>query len=130
MLGEANGAASEAVHRWLGEFESALSRGDRGTIAGLFHPDGYWRDLLAFTWNIATVRGAQTIAAALLSHAGKTAAIRFEIDPHRTPPSRRATKRRPIAAIWPDAIRVRSSSISPARNCVARVKAALIASAE
>jgi len=86
MLGDAKFIASEAVQRWLGDFEEALSQEDYDSILGLFHPDAYWRDLLAFTWHIGTVRGAQIIVDTLKSFAGNTAAAHFEIDSERTSP--------------------------------------------
>ncbi len=45
-----------AAH-WLQAFESALQRADREALAALFAEDCYWRDLLAFTWNLKTVEG-------------------------------------------------------------------------
>ena len=45
------------VERWLSRFDEALSRGDSAGAAELFGQDSYWRDLVAFTWNITTVEG-------------------------------------------------------------------------
>jgi putative flavoprotein involved in K+ transport len=56
------------LHAWLASFEAALSRGDADAAAALF--DGaecYWRDLIAFTWNIATLDGRPAIEAMLRS---------------------------------------------------------------
>jgi putative flavoprotein involved in K+ transport len=52
---------------WLGQFEQALSTGDIATISGLFAAECYWRDLVAFTWNIRTVEGREAIAQMLES---------------------------------------------------------------
>jgi putative flavoprotein involved in K+ transport len=41
----------------LKEFGSALSSGDIDTAVGLFQEDCFWRDLVSFTWNIATLEG-------------------------------------------------------------------------
>ncbi len=38
-------------------FDEALVAGDTAAAADLFADDGYWRDLVAFTWNIKTVEG-------------------------------------------------------------------------
>ena len=35
--------------RWIESFSAALGRGDAKAAAELFEPDGYWRDLVAFT---------------------------------------------------------------------------------
>jgi len=53
---------------WLDAFGAALSAGDAGAVAALFGPDEcYWRDLVAFTWNIATMEGPPAIGAMLRS---------------------------------------------------------------
>ena len=43
------------VDQWLTSFEDALARGDTSRAAELFAPTSFWRDLIAFTWNITTV---------------------------------------------------------------------------
>lgn len=40
---------------WLAEFEAALTARDVPRAAGLFAPTCYWRDLVAFSWNLTTV---------------------------------------------------------------------------
>ena len=49
--------AREVVTDWLSDFETALTAEDVESAAGLFRDDSYWRDLIAFTWNIVTVEG-------------------------------------------------------------------------
>ena len=46
-----------SVDQWLGNFEEALASGDAAAAAELFADDSYWRDLIAFTWNLKTVEG-------------------------------------------------------------------------
>jgi putative flavoprotein involved in K+ transport len=53
------------VSRWLEKFAAALARGDIDAAAALFEPDGFWRDLVAFTWNIRTCEGHAEIKAML-----------------------------------------------------------------
>jgi putative flavoprotein involved in K+ transport len=53
------------VTAWLSEFGDALAAGDPAAAAGLFTEDCYWRDLIAFTWNIKTVEGRAAITAML-----------------------------------------------------------------
>ena len=55
--------ATEQARSWLGDFGDALERGDAGGVAALFHAESYWRDLVAFTWNITTTEGPDDIAA-------------------------------------------------------------------
>ena len=50
-------AARTRVYAWLADFEAALTARDLDRVAAMFAPDSYWRDLVAFTWNIVTVEG-------------------------------------------------------------------------
>src|SRR6267154_513067 len=47
---------------WLAEFASALNRGGAEAAVDLFHETSYWRDLIAFTWNIVTFESRSAIA--------------------------------------------------------------------
>ncbi|NQW53624.1 MAG: NAD(P)/FAD-dependent oxidoreductase [Rhodospirillales bacterium] len=48
--------------KWLADFASALKRGDTDAATALFADECYWRDLVAFTWNIATLESRSAIA--------------------------------------------------------------------
>ena len=64
------------VSRWLRAFGAALARKDIDAATSLFEADGYWRDLVAFTWNIKTCEGQAEIKAMLaatLSHVNPSA---------------------------------------------------------
>lgn len=50
------------VNEWLERFESALQARDADAAAALFAPDSYWRDLVAFTWNVKTAEGRDAVA--------------------------------------------------------------------
>src|SRR5712692_4930898 len=50
-------APRNAATMWLADFEKALSTRQIDAAAGLFVDDCFWRDLVAFTWNIVTVEG-------------------------------------------------------------------------
>jgi ketosteroid isomerase-like protein len=50
-----------AVNAWLSAFGDALTAGDPAAAAALFLADCYWRDLIAFTWNIRTFEGRAAI---------------------------------------------------------------------
>ncbi|MDO9380365.1 MAG: NAD(P)/FAD-dependent oxidoreductase [Nocardioidaceae bacterium] len=54
--------AQARVEAWLAEFEAALAARDVEKVAGLFAVDSYWRDLVAFTWNLKTVEGRDEIS--------------------------------------------------------------------
>jgi putative flavoprotein involved in K+ transport len=47
---------------WLAEFASALKRGDIDAATAMFGDDCYWRDLVAFTWNIVTLESRSAIS--------------------------------------------------------------------
>jgi putative flavoprotein involved in K+ transport len=53
---------TQQVSRWLKKFDKALSAADLDAVVHLFHKDCYWRDLVAFTWNIKTLEGRSEIA--------------------------------------------------------------------
>jgi putative flavoprotein involved in K+ transport len=49
------------VSTWLSRFSKALEKGDVEDALGLFADECYWRDLVAFTWNIRTMEGKTAI---------------------------------------------------------------------
>ena len=53
----ATSPARRAVTAWLDDFARALTTRNIDAAAGLFRVDGFWRDLVAFSWNIVTVEG-------------------------------------------------------------------------
>jgi putative flavoprotein involved in K+ transport len=56
----ANGASE-----WLEAFSSALASGEIERASSLFGEECFWRDLVAFTWNVKTLEGRDEIAAML-----------------------------------------------------------------
>jgi cation diffusion facilitator CzcD-associated flavoprotein CzcO len=78
-------AAAEAA-RWLESAETALRREDISAAAELFLPDGLWRDVLAFTWNIQTMSGRAAIQEMLRKTVARTQPKNFHIPSRRTPP--------------------------------------------
>ncbi|MCX7299687.1 MAG: NAD(P)/FAD-dependent oxidoreductase [Rhodobacterales bacterium] len=64
---------------WLSAFAAALSARDIPGVAALFHEDGYWRDLLTFTWNVKTLEGRPAIAAMLRETLARTAPSNWRI---------------------------------------------------
>lgn len=57
--------AQQRVEAWLADFEAALAVRDVDRAVQKFAVDSFWRDLVAFTWNITTVEGRDGIAAML-----------------------------------------------------------------
>ncbi len=79
-------AAPVEARAWLERFEAALQAQDTAAAAALFLPDGLWRDILAFTWNIQTMNGRAAIATTLGETLARTKPTRFHIPANRTPP--------------------------------------------
>ena len=74
------------VADWLARFERALTGGDVAEIKSLFHADSHWRDVLALSWRIDTVSGADPIAGTLGSWAKQARPSGFVINPARAAP--------------------------------------------
>src|SRR3954462_3004786 len=79
---------SIAAENWLAQFETALARPDEPLLKALFHPDSYWRDVLALSWNLQTINGADAILKELRARAAKASPGNFAIDPDRAAPRR------------------------------------------
>ena len=59
--------AAAEIADWLGRFEQALADGDAVAASELFGDESFWRDLVAFTWNLKTLEGPAEIRAMLES---------------------------------------------------------------
>jgi cation diffusion facilitator CzcD-associated flavoprotein CzcO len=77
---------SVAADAWLARFEDALATPDDGLLKTLFHSDSYWRDVLALSWNIQTLNGADAILTELKARAPGAVPTGFAIDPDRRAP--------------------------------------------
>ncbi len=79
-------AAPEAAQAWFGNLEATFGAQDTAAAIALFLPDGLWRDVLAFTWNIQSMSGRDGIAATLNANLARTKPRNFHIPESRTPP--------------------------------------------
>src|SRR3954463_418711 len=79
---------SIAAENWLARFETALAEPNDSLLKTLFHPDSYWRDVLALSWNLQTINGAEAILRELKVHAARAAPSDFRVDPGRATPRR------------------------------------------
>jgi cation diffusion facilitator CzcD-associated flavoprotein CzcO len=79
---------SVAADNWLVQFEDALTSSDDLLLRPLIHPDSYWRDVLALSWNIQTVNRGLAILNELPAHARRSGPHDFRIDASRAPPRR------------------------------------------
>ncbi len=78
-------APAEAL-AWLERFEVALRANDAAAAAVMFLPDGLWRDVLAFTWNIQTMAGRSAIEMTLRETLARTQPRNFSSPAERTAP--------------------------------------------
>jgi putative flavoprotein involved in K+ transport len=81
------------IAAWVKAFGAALARGDIAGTAELFLEESYWRDLLAFTWNITTSEGRPAIRAMLEARLADT-------QPTQLTPSDEATDANGIVSGW------------------------------
>ena len=69
-----------AVVQWLRRFEAAMAAPARADWSQVFAEECYWRDLLAFTWNIITLEGREAIRAMTVAQAALIGGTGFEPD--------------------------------------------------
>ncbi len=69
---------------WLADFTSALASNDVDAAIALFEPESYWRDLVAFTWNIRTQEGPEAIRAMLTARLVDTQPTAFAVEGEAT----------------------------------------------
>ncbi len=65
---------------WLAALDKSLANRDEANTLKLFGDDCFWRDLLAFTWNIRTLEGRDAIAAMLRETQANTAPGNWVLD--------------------------------------------------
>ena len=75
---------TQRAGQWLAAFEAALQRGDVAAATALFDDDSYWRDLVAFTWNIRTQEGRAAIADMLQARLADVAPSGFVVEGEAT----------------------------------------------
>ena len=61
----ANDPATAQAAAWLAQLDRALAHADIAAAVALFGDECYWRDLVAFTWNIVTLESRDEIQAML-----------------------------------------------------------------
>ncbi|MCD2187722.1 NAD(P)/FAD-dependent oxidoreductase [Actinomycetospora soli] len=71
---------ADRVEAWVSAFQDALSARDVGAAVSLFADECYWRDLVSFTWNIATVEGTDEVADLLTQVLDRIDPTHFAVD--------------------------------------------------
>ncbi|MGJ7458867.1 NAD(P)-binding domain-containing protein [Halomonas sp. RA08-2] len=75
---------TQDAQQWLGDFETALEQRDIQTVLSLFGEECYWRDLVAFTWNLKTLEGQDEIQSMLDATLAEARPSRWRIDGEAT----------------------------------------------
>jgi putative flavoprotein involved in K+ transport len=76
---KAHDAGAEAAV-WLEQFEAALGRRDAATAAATFGAEAYWRDIIAFTWNIRNFESRAKIEVMLAATVRAAAPSQWRIE--------------------------------------------------
>jgi putative flavoprotein involved in K+ transport len=84
LISDASDAAT--AQRWLSDFAAAWTSPDSAAIAALFAEECFWRDILAFTWDLHTTAGAAAIAKRLAPTLSTAAPRNLQLARGRTPP--------------------------------------------
>ena len=74
------------VRQWLAQLEQALGQPDSQSLNALFLPQSYWRDVLALTWNIQTLCGAETISDAISERSKNAGLSNIQLELADMPP--------------------------------------------
>jgi len=70
----------QIASKWLSDWARAIEKDDALAAAGMFDESGYWRDLLAFTWDLRTFHGVSVIAGAFSEFIPRTGATGFQLE--------------------------------------------------
>ncbi|MCZ2860625.1 flavin-containing monooxygenase [Blastococcus sp. VKM Ac-2987] len=73
-------APAQRAERWLADFEEALRDRDVARAAGMFAGTSFWRDLIAFTWNITTVENPAGVTDLLTATLERTDPSSFAVE--------------------------------------------------
>ena len=89
--------ARDQAQAWIDAFGHALSNGDAAAAVALFDTDEcFWRDLVAFTWNITTLEGPAQIQAMLEGTLARVQPVAWIIDDAAAAPEERGG----IVTVW------------------------------
>ena len=72
--------AATIAHDWLSGFAAAAAAGDDGALAALVLDDGWWRDVLALTWDLDWAHGPASVGRRLAEALAAAGARGFDID--------------------------------------------------
>ncbi|ABM04263.1 monooxygenase protein, putative [Psychromonas ingrahamii 37] len=76
---------ADRTQHFLNDFGSALAAREVNRAAVMFLDDSYWRDLVAFTWNLKTVEGPAGVQDMLKSQLSQANPSNFKLQEGETP---------------------------------------------
>jgi cation diffusion facilitator CzcD-associated flavoprotein CzcO len=94
--------AKDCLQSWLLKVESIFNDQDAEAFGRLFATDGYWRDILSFTWSRPTFAGVEQIATAFRRHAVSAHAHNFRIAAREAQPRIVRRGGQPVLEGWFD----------------------------
>jgi putative flavoprotein involved in K+ transport len=90
-------SARRQAQAWVDAFSAALSKGDPEAVVSLFDPDEcFWRDFVAFTWNITTLEGQAKLREMLGATLARVGSGAWTIDDAAAVPE----ERNGIVTVW------------------------------
>ncbi len=72
------------ARQWLDDWNQALRSDQPARAADLFEDNGFWRDLVAFTWNLKTAEGSDQLRAMIDATVASTAPSDWALDGEAT----------------------------------------------
>ncbi|MBU3028782.1 NAD(P)/FAD-dependent oxidoreductase [Paracoccus marinaquae] len=76
---------TDQVQAVLDDFGAALEAGDIARATQMFVSDCYWRDLVAFTWNLRTMEGRDQVADMLTNQLASARPGKWALEPNEIP---------------------------------------------
>ena len=76
---------TDQTQSFLDDFGGALASGDVDRVTNMFLNDCYWRDLVAFTWNLKTVEGPDAVRDMLQSQLSQATPSDFKLQDGEIP---------------------------------------------
>ena len=67
------------AQQWLTRLESVLKNNDIASLPNLMHQDSWWRDMLAFSWDLRTIHGLDKLSAYFSDNLSHTAPSNFKL---------------------------------------------------
>lgn len=67
------------AQQWLTRLETLLKRNDIASLPSIMHQDSWWRDMLAFSWDLRTIHGLDKLSTFFSENLSPTAPYNFKL---------------------------------------------------